>query len=140
MQGAHSWPVGRQLNHASAAYLWTVCGLLWTVTIFGVPDMTREQTRFALDIPRLGSLILTRTWDGQVRGLKSFLPEDRPNSAVVFWTFRVMVGLGTLMILLGVWAAWARWRNYLYTSHLLQRFALWMGCGPQKFRPTFLAR
>lgn len=97
------------------------------ITIFGLPDMAREETRFALNIPRLGSLLLTHSWDGEVRGLKSFPPEDRPNSTVVFWTFRVMVGLGTLMILLGAWAAWARWRKCLYTSRRLQRFALWMG-------------
>ena len=97
------------------------------ITLFGLPDMAREETRFALNIPRLGSLLLAHSWDGEVRGLKSFPPEDRPNSTVIFWTFRVMVGLGTLMILLGAWAAWARWRKCLYTSRSLHRLALWMG-------------
>lgn len=46
---------------------------------------------------------------------------------VVFWSFRVMVGLGLLMIALAIWALWTRWRGRLYESRALQRFALWMG-------------
>ena len=70
--------------------------------LFGWPDMEREETRFKLAVPHLGSLILTHSWDGKIPGLKEFPPEDRPNSAVVFWSFRLMVGLGLLMITLGV--------------------------------------
>ena len=83
------------------------------LTLFGWPDMEREETRFALDVPRLGSLVLTHSWDGQIAGLKDFPRQDRPNSTVVFWSFRVMVGLGLLMFVLGVWAAWARARGTL---------------------------
>ena len=97
------------------------------LTLFGWPDMARAETRFAIDIPRLGSLILTHSLDGQFPGLKEFPPEDRPNSTIVFWTFRIMVGLGVLMIALGIWAAWARRRGTLYRSRPLLRFALWMG-------------
>ena len=95
--------------------------------VFGWPDMEREQTRFALEIPRLGSLILTHTWDGQIPGLKEFAPNDRPNSTIVFWTFRTMVGLGVLMILLALWGAVLRWRKRLYQSRAFLRFALIMG-------------
>jgi len=95
--------------------------------LFGWPDMAAETTRYALEIPVLGSLILTHDWDGHIPGLKEFAPEDRPNSTVVFWTFRVMVGLGTLMLLLGVWSAWLRWRSRLYQSRLFLRFAVAMG-------------
>ena len=95
--------------------------------LFGIPDMAAETTRYAIEIPRLGSLILTHSWDGQFPGLKEFAPEDRPNSTVVFWSFRVMVGLGMLMLLLGVWGAWARWRGRLYTTKWMLRFALLMG-------------
>jgi cytochrome d ubiquinol oxidase subunit I len=97
------------------------------LTLFGVPDMRTETTRFAVDVPRLGSLILTHSWDGQIPGLKSFAPEDRPNSTVVFWTFRIMVGLGMLMLLLGLWAGLARLRRRLYTSKLFLGFAVLMG-------------
>jgi cytochrome d ubiquinol oxidase subunit I len=95
--------------------------------LFGVPDMTAETTRFAVSVPHLGSLILTHSWDGQIPGLKAFASEDRPNSTVVFWSFRIMVGLGMLMVLLGLWAGWARLRRQLYRSRLLLRFAVLMG-------------
>jgi cytochrome d ubiquinol oxidase subunit I len=95
--------------------------------LIGWPDMAREETRFAVEIPRLGSLILTHSWDGQFRGLKAFAPEDRPNATIVFWTFRVMVGLGLLMIALGIWSALLRRGERLYRSNALLRFATWMG-------------
>lgn len=95
--------------------------------VFGWPDMEREETRFAVEIPRLGSLILTHTWDGKIPALKDFPPEDRANSTVVFWTFRIMVGLGMLMIMLGLWSVWLRWQGKLWESRPFLRFALWMG-------------
>jgi len=95
--------------------------------LFGIPDVAQETTRHALQIPRLGGLILTHDWDGSIAGLKEFPPEDRPNSAIVFWTFRVMAGLGFLMVLLGACAAWTAWRQRLYESRALARFALLMG-------------
>lgn len=95
--------------------------------LFGLPDMQGETTRYKVEIPNLASLILTHSRDGQIPGLKEFAPEDRPNSPIVFWAFRVMVGLGMLMLLLGLYGAWARWRRRLYESPLLARFALAMG-------------
>jgi len=95
--------------------------------LFGWPDMARETTRFAVEVPKLGSLLLTHSWAGQFPGLKEFPREDRPPVAVVFWSFRVMVGLGSLMILLGLLALVARLRGRLYTSRPLWRFALAMG-------------
>ena len=95
--------------------------------LFGWPDMQAETTRYAIEIPHLGSLVLTHEWNGRIPGLKEFPPEDRPNSTVVFWSFRIMVGLGMLMLLLGVWSLWLRWRQMLYRSKLFLRFALLMG-------------
>ena len=95
--------------------------------LFGLPDMDAETTRFKVEIPRLASLILTHSLDGQIAGLKDFPREDRPNATVLFWSFRVMVGLGLLMVLLGGWGAWMRWRGRLYQSPMLARFALCMG-------------
>ena len=95
--------------------------------LFGWPDMAREETRFKVELPRLGSLILTHSWDGTIAGLKQFPPADRPNSSVVFWTFRLMVGLGLLMITLGLWSAWLRWRGKLWQSRPFLHFALLMG-------------
>jgi cytochrome d ubiquinol oxidase subunit I len=95
--------------------------------LFGLPDMDAQETRHAIEIPRLGSLLLTHTWDGQFAGLKEFAPEDRPNATVVFWTFRLMVGLGSLMIALALGGLWLRWRGRLFHSRTFLRFALWMG-------------
>ena len=95
--------------------------------LLGWPDMEREETRFALPVPHLGSLILTHTWDGQIKGLKEFAPEDRPNATVIFWTFRIMVGLGVLMILIGLWSLLLRRGQKLYESRPFLRFALLMG-------------
>jgi cytochrome d ubiquinol oxidase subunit I len=95
--------------------------------VFGWPDMEREETRFKVEIPRLGSLILTHSLNGTFPGLKEYKKEDRPNSTIVFWSFRVMVGLGLLMILLGLISVWLRWRGRMETCRPFLHFALWMG-------------
>jgi cytochrome d ubiquinol oxidase subunit I len=94
--------------------------------LFGLPDMAAEETRWAVEIPRLGSLILTHDWDGEVKGLKAWPPEDRPHAPLVFWTFRVMVGLGFLMMALGLWSLIARARGNLFDSPWLARAAVAM--------------
>jgi cytochrome d ubiquinol oxidase subunit I len=88
--------------------------------------MAAEQTRYAVSVPHLGSLILTHTWNGEIRGLKSFAPEDRPNSLIVFWSFRIMVGLGLLMILLAAVSLWLRKKARLYEAKWFQRCAVLM--------------
>jgi cytochrome d ubiquinol oxidase subunit I len=95
--------------------------------LFGWPDMQREETRFKVEIPALGSLILTHSLDKQVPALKEFAPEDRPNSTIVFWTFRVMVAMGLLMILVGLWGTWLRYRGRLFASRPFLHLAVWMG-------------
>jgi cytochrome d ubiquinol oxidase subunit I len=95
--------------------------------LFGWPDMAAEKTRYAVEIPYLGSLILTHDWKGHIPGLKEFAPEDRPNSTIVFWTFRIMVGLGLLMLLLGASSLWLRLRGRLFASRWFLRFAVLMG-------------
>jgi cytochrome d ubiquinol oxidase subunit I len=95
--------------------------------LFGVPDMAAEKTRYAVGVPHLGSLILTHTWAGQIPGLKEFAREDRPNSLIVFWSFRLMVGLGLLMIALGAWSLLLRRRGRIFTTRLFLRAALCMG-------------
>ena len=95
--------------------------------LFGIPDMEEERTRYAVGIPHLGSIILTHTMDGQIPALKDFPREDRPNSLMVFWSFRLMVGLGLLMIALGAWSLFLRRGGRLFANRAFQRFALWMG-------------
>nr|WP_217907449.1 cytochrome ubiquinol oxidase subunit I [Massilia sp. BJB1822] len=93
---------------------------------FGWPDMEAEQTRYALKIPHLGSLILTHSWDGEIRGMKEFPKEDRPPSPIVFWSFRIMVGLGMLMLLVAVLALLLRKGGRLYEARWFHWFALGM--------------
>jgi cytochrome bd ubiquinol oxidase subunit I len=98
-----------------------------SLNLVGWPDMEEERTKYALSVPHLGSLILTHTWRGEIRGLKEFAPEDRPDSTIVFWSFRIMVGMGLLMLLLGALGLALRLRNRLYDTRWFQRFALAMG-------------
>ncbi len=95
--------------------------------LFGWPDMAAETTRYAVEIPKLGSFILTHDWNGTVKGLKAWPRSDRPNSTIVFWSFRIMVGLGTLMVLVGVWSLWLRFRQRLFASTPLLRASVLMG-------------
>ena len=82
--------------------------------VFGLPDMVAEQTKYAVAIPKLGSLLFTHDLNGRVQGLKDWPPSERPNSALVFWSFRLMVGLGFLMAGLGLFGLWQRYRGRLY--------------------------
>ncbi|WOJ00489.1 cytochrome ubiquinol oxidase subunit I [Citrobacter koseri] len=97
------------------------------LVLFGVPDMDAEKTKYSLEVPYLGSLILTHSLDKQVPALKSFPKEDRPNSTIIFWSFRIMAGLGMLMILTGVASAWLRWRGRLYQCRPFLWFVFCMG-------------
>jgi cytochrome d ubiquinol oxidase subunit I len=97
------------------------------LVLFGWPDMQAEKTRFAVEVPYLGSLILTHSLDKQIPALKSFPPEDRPNSTIVFWSFRIMVALGMLMIATGLWSLWLRKRGSLYECKPFLRLVLLMG-------------
>ncbi len=72
------------------------------LVLFGWPDQEEETTKYSLEIPKLSSLILTHDFDGEVRGLKEWPPDERPPAAWVFWSFRIMVGIGLLMIATGV--------------------------------------
>jgi cytochrome bd ubiquinol oxidase subunit I len=66
--------------------------------------------------------------NGEVTGLNAFPRDTWPtNLPLVFWSFRVMVGLGILMIALGFAAAWVRWKGRLYQARWLHRFAVAMG-------------
>ncbi len=94
--------------------------------LFGLPDDEAETTRYAVGIPELGSLILTHDPDGEVKGLKAFPEDERPPSALIFWTFRLMIAIGLAMVALGLWSAWSRWRHKLYDSPWLLRAAVAM--------------
>jgi cytochrome bd ubiquinol oxidase subunit I len=96
------------------------------LTLIGMPNMAEERTNWAIDIPKLGSIILTHDIDGAVPGLKDFKPEDRPFSPIVFWSFRIMVGLGVLMAALGFVSLYYRVRGTLYEKRWVHWFAVLM--------------
>jgi cytochrome d ubiquinol oxidase subunit I len=92
--------------------------------LFGWPDQEAEKTRFSLEIPYLSSLILTHEWNGEVKGLKAWPKHQRPPVAWVFWSFRVMVGIGILMILTGVFAVFLHIRKRLFDTRWFQWWCL----------------
>jgi len=97
------------------------------LALFGIPDDEEERLKYAVEIPKLSSLILKHDPNAPMAGLKTVPKQDRPPAEIVFWSFRVMVGLGMLMLLLGLLSLVARLRKRLYDWTLLHRFALVMG-------------
>ena len=95
--------------------------------LFGWPDMEAETTRWKIEIPRAGSLLLTHSWGGTIPALKDFKREDRPNSTIVFWTFRVMVGIGFATIALALVGLLLRRGARLYHHRWFLRAMLAMG-------------
>ena len=95
--------------------------------LFGIPDDEAGKLHWSVGIPNLGSYILTHKWDGEVKGLEAFPEDKRPPTAWVFWSFRIMVGLGFLMLAVGGWALVQRLRRRLYADGWLQRAAVAMG-------------
>jgi len=107
---------GKQVLHVQPAKLVAIEAFWETRTeqpfhIVAWPDRAVEGNRWELSVPVLGSWITAGRADAEIRGLKSFPPQDRPPVFIVFWAFRVMVGLGIAMIALGAWGAWLYWRG-----------------------------
>jgi cytochrome bd ubiquinol oxidase subunit I len=79
--------------------------------IGGIPFPESGETRYAIEIPKLLSVLATGDPDGEVKGLEAFPREEWPNVPVVHAAFQTMVGLGALMAGLALWFAWAWWRE-----------------------------
>ncbi|OYW44112.1 MAG: cytochrome ubiquinol oxidase subunit I [Sphingomonadales bacterium 32-68-7] len=95
--------------------------------LFGIPDSEAKTVRFAIEIPQLGSLILKHDANAPMAGLDTVPADEHPPVGIVFWSFRIMVGIGFAMLGLGVWSLLARWRGKLYDWSWLHRAALVMG-------------
>jgi len=95
--------------------------------LFGMPDRDAGKTRGAIGVPKLGSLILEHELDAEVTGLDAFPKEDWPPVATVFWSFRVMVGIGVAMILFGLAAGVQMLRRRLFDGAWLFRWSVLMG-------------
>lgn len=89
---------------------------------FGWPDEDAEETRWCLEIPGLLSWMSTGDFNAEIKGLKDFEPELRPNVWLCYWSFQVMVFCGSYLILLGFVAALFAWRS---RARLLSRPFLW---------------
>ncbi|HZR69990.1 MAG TPA: cytochrome ubiquinol oxidase subunit I [Burkholderiales bacterium] len=95
--------------------------------LFGIPNAAEERTDYALGIPKLGSLILTHDPNGVVRGLKEWPEQERPPVGIVFWSFRIMMGIGFAMLGIGAWSLFLRYKRRLYGSRWMHRAAVLMG-------------
>jgi cytochrome d ubiquinol oxidase subunit I len=95
--------------------------------LFGVPDDKAQVMRYKLEVPYVGSLVLKHDINAPTMGLDQVPPRDRAKVAFPFYAFRVMVGLGMLMLLLGSWAVFNAWRGRLFDNVWHQRLALAMG-------------
>jgi cytochrome d ubiquinol oxidase subunit I len=95
--------------------------------LFGLPNQTAGRVDYAVEVPKLGSLILKHSIDAPLAGLDTVPRENWPPVPITFWSFRIMVGLGFLIMGLGLLSLWMRWRGQLYTSRLLHMFAMVMG-------------
>jgi len=99
--------------------------------LFAIPDEEHETNRYEVAVPKLGSLIITHDLNGEIQGLKSKPASERPPVTPVFFAFRVMVGIGVLMLTLVIWSALSWKRNRLQQSKTLLR--AWMVMTPAGF-------
>ncbi|ETW14733.1 quinol oxidase subunit i transmembrane protein [Roseivivax marinus] len=95
--------------------------------LFGIPDQEAGEMKFELAIPKIGGPILGKGWNASMEGLDTVPEAEQPPVGIVFWSFRIMVGIGFLMMGLGFWSLLSRFRGRLYDDRWLQRAALVMG-------------
>ena len=100
------------------------------LVFFAIPDEEAERNYASVAIPRLGSLILTHDMDGRIQGLKDFPRDERPPVGLVFYAFRVMVGIGLILIFFAIAGAVLWWRARLFTTPWYLRavgYTWWLG-------------
>jgi cytochrome d ubiquinol oxidase subunit I len=100
---------------AAIEALWDTAGSV-PLTLFAWPDQNSATNLWPIDIPHLGSLILTHSWNGEIQGLKQVSSRDRPYVPIVFFAFRAMVGIAMLLLAMSIIGAYLRWRGDLFTQ------------------------
>lgn len=97
------------------------------LVLFGIPNSAEQRIDYAVEIPKLSSLILKHDLNAPLDGLDTVPIEDQPPVGIVFWSFRVMVAIGMAMLGMGAWGLYARWRGRMYDWTLLHRATVFMG-------------
>jgi len=119
---------GRLLARHQPVTLAAMEGLFYTqkgapIALIGQPDMENHRLDNPLLIPRTLSFLTYRRWMSEVKGLDAFSPSDWPdNVPLVYYSYHVMVGLGTIFIVIMAVCAWKLWKGTLYAS----RGMLWV--------------
>ena len=96
------------------------------LTLFAIPDQQAERNDYAIDIPYLGSLILTHSLTGEIKGLKDWPPDQRPPVWPVFFAFRIMVGIGFFMLGVVALGGVLWWRGRLFETDWFLRLCQWV--------------
>jgi cytochrome bd ubiquinol oxidase subunit I len=97
------------------------------LTLFAIPDQAKETNHFSIEVPELGSLILTHRFNGVVPGLKDYPADQRAPVIFPFFAFRIMVGLGIIMLAIAALSLWLRVRGRLYDSDWFLRMCEFAG-------------
>ena len=95
--------------------------------LFGLPNPGEKRVDYAIEIPKLSSLILKHDLNAPLAGLDTVPEELHPPVPIVFWSFRIMILIGFSMLGLGAWSLYCRWRGTLYRNEWLHRAAIAMG-------------
>jgi cytochrome d ubiquinol oxidase subunit I len=95
--------------------------------LFGIPNAAKKRIDYAVQIPKLSSLILKHDLNAPMRGLNTVPTDKQPPVVIVFWSFRIMVAMGFAMLGLGAWSLWLRFRGRLYETPLMHRTAIILG-------------
>ncbi len=95
--------------------------------LFGIPNAVEKRIDYAVQIPKLSSLILKHDLNAPLAGLDTIDDADEPPVAIVFWSFRIMIGIGFSMLAVGIWSLYCRYRGTLYQQTWLLRFSVILG-------------
>jgi len=95
--------------------------------LFGLPNPAEKRIDYAIEIPKMGSLILKHDLNAPLAGLDTFPVDKQPPVAIIFWSFRIMVAIGFAMLGLGLWSLWLRAKHRLYETPWMHRVAVLLG-------------
>jgi cytochrome d ubiquinol oxidase subunit I len=91
------------------------------LVLFAIPDAKQEKNLYEISVPYGASLFNTHTLNGTLQGITAFPRNNWPLISTIFFSFRIMVGIGMLFLALAFYAMWLRWRKKLFDNHLLMR-------------------